>query len=389
MSLGMQLIGRAEFARLKSRQLTDTQEGVEMRFKLPARRRRTPWGAIFWALPVAYVFVDPYQRGANWAEWVLTTLAFVIFVLLYVAGMMYWDNRRILAGICWAVLGLGMAFFGFRYSGAVFFTIVAAFLPFTVNGNAARSAALVLGTYAVMWIEWWLTHAAAAPNHVWPLVLTLQGMLVAAGTTFAAREAPENERDLRVAERERIARDLHDVLGHTLSSIALKAELAGRLFHDQPQRALAEINAVEQISRDALDEVRNAIHGYYAGDIRKEFERAESMLHAAGIQTERRFETITMNPAQERVLALALREAVTNVVRHANAKLCKLALYRSGATYRLEVADDGCGGAMAEGIGVRSIRTRVEAVGGSAAWHGEAGTRLVIVLPFALENASR
>jgi two-component system sensor histidine kinase DesK len=354
-----------------------------MSFKLPARRKRTPWGAIFWAVPVIYVFVSPYQRGAHWIEWVLTTLAFVIFVVLYIVGMMYWDNRRILAGVCWGVLGLGIAFFGFRYSGAVFFVFVAAIGPFTVSGSPSRSAALVLGTFAIMWVEWWLTHASFAPDHGWPLALTLQGMLVAAGTTFVARETAENERDLRVAERERIARDLHGVLGHTLSSIALKAELAGRVFHDQPQRALAEINAVEQISRDALEDVRNAIHGYYAGDIRTEFERAESMLRAAGIQTERRFESIAMDPAQERVLALALREAVTNVVRHAKAKLCKLALYRSGAAYRLEVADDGCGGSIAEGIGVRSIRTRVEAVGGSVAWHSEAGTLLVIVLPLA------
>jgi two-component system, NarL family, sensor histidine kinase DesK len=389
MSLGMQVSGQAEFARRDAHQPRVREAGSRMRFKLPARRRRTPWGAIFWAVPVAYVFLDPYQRGAHWVEWTLTTLAFVIFLLLYLAGMMYWDNRRILAGVCWGVLALGMAFFGLRYSGAVFFTMVAAFAPFTVGGNAPRSAALVLGIFALMWIEWLLTHASAAPNHVWPLVLTLQGMLVAAGTTFAARETAENERDLRVAERERIARDLHDVLGHTLSSIALKAELAGRLFHDQPRRALAEINDVEQISRDALDDVRNAIHGYYAGDIRTEFERAESMLHAAGIQTERRFETITMDPAQERVLALALREAVTNVVRHAKAKLCKLALYRSTTAYRLEVADDGCGGSITEGLGVRSIRARVEAVGGSVAWHSEAGTRLVIVLPLALASASR
>jgi two-component system, NarL family, sensor histidine kinase DesK len=358
-----------------------------MRSKLPTRRRRTPWGAIFWAVPVIYVFFDPYQRGAHWIEWALTTLAFATFVLLYIAGMMYWDNRRILAGVCCAVLGLGMVFFGFRYSAAVFFVFVVAIVPFTVGGSAPRSAALVLGTFAIMWIEWWFIHASFAPDHWWPFALTLQGMLIAAGTTFAAREALENERDLRVAERERIARDLHDVLGHTLSSIALKAELAGRVFHDQPQRALAEINEVEQISRDALEDVRNAIHGYYAGDIRTEFERAESMLHAAGIQTERRFELITMDPAQERVLALALREAVTNVVRHAKAKLCKLALYRSDAAYRLEVADDGCGGSIGEGIGVRSIRTRVEAVGGSVAWHSESGTRLVIVLPLVLGGA--
>jgi two-component system sensor histidine kinase DesK len=174
-----------------------------------------------------------------------------------------------------------------------------------------------------------------------------------------------------------------------LSSIALKAELAGRLFDQSPRRALAEINDVERISREALEEVRQAIHGYHAGDIEDEFDRAESMLRAAGIQIERRLDSIAIEPAHERVLALAMREAVTNVVRHARAKLCRLAFYRADASYRLEIADDGTHPVLIEGIGMRSIRARVEALGGTAAWHTEAGTRLIIDLPLRLAEGQR
>ena len=357
--------------------------------KLPPRRIRTPWGALFWAVPMAYIFIDPYLRGAHWVEWALTTLAFAVFLVLYVLGVAYYYERKVMAWVCAGVLLLGIVFFAFRYSGAIFFTLVAAFVPFIVGGDFLRSALLIAGTLSVMWVEWWLlTTFGKSWNSVFALVLSLEGLLVGGGTTFAARQIPQNERDLRVNERERIARDLHDVLGHTLTSITLKAELAGRLFAEKPERALAEINDVERISRAALEEVRQAIHGYHAGDMTAEFERAEAMLRAAGVKAERHFMLVRMEPAQERVLALALREAVTNVVRHAQAKVCWLAFYKMDGAYRLEVKDDGRGGAIAEGLGARSIRTRVEALGGKVAWHGEAGMRVVIDIPLA-EDARR
>jgi len=357
--------------------------------ELPPRRLRTPWGALFWAVPMAYIFFDPYQRGAHWLEWALTALAFAMFIALYLLGMAYFYERRIMAWVCAGVTLLGIVFFAFRYSGMIFLTLVAAFVPFTVGGNIPRSVGLICGVVLLMWLEWWLlTLFSTTSNHVLPLVLSIESLLVGGGTTFAARQMPQNERDLRVSERERIARDLHDVLGHTLTSITLKAELAGRLFAEKPERALAEINDVERISRAALEEVRQAIHGYHAGDMTAEFERAEAMLLAAGVKPERHFMQVPMDPAHERVLALALREAVTNVVRHAQAKVCWLALYRREDAYRLEVKDDGRGGAIDEGLGARSMRTRVEALGGQIAWYGDAGMRVVIDIPLP-ESAHR
>lgn len=347
---------------------------------------RTPWGALFWAVPVAYIFFDPYSRGAHWVEWMLTILAFAVFIGLYLLGMAYFFERRIMAWVCAGVTVLGVVFFAFRYSGVVFFTLVAAFVPFVVGGNIPRSLALICGAMSLMWLEWWVLRQFGASSELMLRLLQIisfESVLVGGGTTFAARQIPQNERDLRVNERERIARDLHDVLGHTLTSITLKAELAGRLFTEKPGRALAEINDVERISRAALEEVRQAIHGYHAGDMTAEFERAEAMLHAAGVKPERHFMLTPIEPAQERVLALALREAVTNVVRHAQAKVCWLAFYKVDGAYRLEVKDDGRGGAITEGLGARSIRTRVEALGGTVAWHGDSGMRVVIDIPFA------
>jgi two-component system, NarL family, sensor histidine kinase DesK len=330
---------------------------------------------------MAYVFLDPYTRGAGWLEWVLTSLAFVTFMALYSVGLMYWEDRRILRNVCLGVLALAAVFTAYRPTGVIFFSLVAAFAPFVVGGNIARSVAAIGGVVGFFLLEWWLLHSERSFS--FPIAMGIQTLLVSAGTTFMARQNREIERDHRVAERERIARDLHDVLGHTLSSIALKSELAGRLFQADPPRALAEINDVERISREALDEVRAAIHGYHAGDIRAELGRAEALLKTAGITVEQRWESVEIDPARERVLALVLREAVTNVVRHAQAKMCRLALYCTRDEIRLEVGDDGRGGVHAEGIGMHSIRSRVEAFGGSASWSGAPGTQLVIALPIA------
>ncbi|HMN44550.1 MAG TPA: sensor histidine kinase [Povalibacter sp.] len=352
-----------------------------MKIALPPRRVRTPWGALCWSLFMLYLFIEPYQRGAGWIEWAVTALAFAILVALYTVGLMYWGYRRILRNVCLGVLALAMTFLAYRPSGVILFSMVGAFAPFAVGGNIARSIAAVAGVISIMLLEWWLAYPQLPMD--FPTIMAMQTALVSAGTTFVARVNPEIERDHRVAERERIARDLHDVLGHTLSSITLKAELAGRLLDANPQRALAEINDVERISREALNEVRAAIHGYHAGDIRDEFERAESLLGAAGIAVEKRWEPVDVDPARERVLALVLREAVTNVVRHAQAKACRLALYRASDEVRLEIGDDGRGGIHAEGLGMHSIRSRVEAFGGTASWSGAAGTQLIVALPIA------
>lgn len=366
------------------------KRAIKMKFKLPPRRQRTPWGALAWALPMAYIFFGPYERGAHWLEWAITIAAFAIFFGLYTLGLMYADNPRTLAIVCCCVLLLAIAFFAYRVNGVLFFAIVAAFAPFTVRGNVPRSIALIVGVMVVLWVEWGILVALGAQSQNYmPTIISIQGTIVGVGTIFAARHAQRVERELRVAERERIARDLHDVLGHTLSSVVLKAELAGRLFSAKPERALAEINDVERIAREALQEVREAIHGYHSGDIAAEFERAESMLEAAGIRAERRIDPTDIDPAHERVLALVVREAVTNVVRHARATLCRLAFYRRDDAYCLEVVDDGASGALDEGIGMRSIRARVEALGGRAAWHTSGGTRLVIELPLTLAGNSR
>jgi two-component system sensor histidine kinase DesK len=184
-----------------------------------------------------------------------------------------------------------------------------------------------------------------------------------------------------VAERERIARDLHDVLGHTLSVIILKSELAGKLMERDPQRAGNEIREVEQISRQALSEVRDAIRGYRSRGLEAELAQAKSTLETAGVKAEWHAAKISLPALQESVLSMAVKEAVTNVVRHAQARNCSLRLEQQNGSCHLEIEDDGRGGFQHEGNGLRGMRERVEMLGGTLNRDSQAGTRLTITLP--------
>jgi two-component system sensor histidine kinase DesK len=197
------------------------------------------------------------------------------------------------------------------------------------------------------------------------------------------RKANEEIENLaKVAERERIARDLHDVLGHTLSVITLKSELAGKLIDRDPQRAGKEIREVEQISRQALTDVRDAIRGYRSQGLVAELAQAKSTLETAGLTVQCDAATTVKLPAvQESVLSLAVREAVTNVVRHAQARTCRMRLEQQNGSCRLEIRDDGCGTSNGEGNGLRGMRERVEMLGGTLQRSTEAGTTLTITLP--------
>ena len=123
----------------------------------------------------------------------------------------------------------------------------------------------------------------------------------------------------RIAERERIGRDLHDLLGHTLSVIVLKSELASKLADRDPARAVTEIRDVERISREALSEVRKAVRGFRSEGLPDALGNAERVLVAAGVRPVLDVDGIELEADEERVLAFALREAVTNVIRHARA----------------------------------------------------------------------
>lgn len=350
---------------------------------IPTGADKPSWGGFFGTISMIYLFVDAYLRGASTTEWVWTAISFIIFMALCVVASLYWSRKRIMRRVCAAMALLAIAFTGYQQTGVFYFVFVAAFGPLAVGGDIPRSVAIIAAACAGILIESLLLW----PPSLMPYVAVVQSILVGGAITLVARQQAALRQTLKSAERERIARDLHDILGHTLSVVILKTELASRLIAHDPARAKAEIDEVEKISRNALAEIREAIRGYRSHDLRAELDQAKSTLETAGVTVEEEYDAAGLPLSHERVLALVLREAVTNIVRHAQAKRCSIRFERDEDVYRLEVKDDGRGGVREEGMGLRGIRERVEAIGGQATWASDSGTALTITVPRVVSTA--
>jgi two-component system, NarL family, sensor histidine kinase DesK len=335
-----------------------------------------------WLIYLVPFVAQPFVVGASWLERLATLAAALVFLALYFAG--HWYGGRRLLAIVVAIAALGALFAPWNSAASALFIYAAAHAAWV--GPPRVALRVVLAVIAVVLVESaWLQLSP----YFWILTVVFSGIIggvcIHSAETVrknaCLREAREEvERMAKVAERERIARDLHDLLGHTLSVIVLKSELAAKLGSRDPAAAVAEILDVERISREALQQVRAAVTGYRSS-IAAEVARASEALQAAGVAFEPRVEAVTLASAAESVLALAIREAVTNVVRHAGARHCRLRLQRNGDRASLTIEDDGKGGEAVEGTGLASMRERLAALGGSLERCGEAGTRLAISIP--------
>jgi two-component system, NarL family, sensor histidine kinase DesK len=356
-----------------------------MSFRLIPADRDLGWTPYVFLIYLVFVFLGPLADNAGTTVWIITSAAVLLFLPLYFWG--YWVcGWRALIVVC-GITALGGFLLPFNGGAIAFFIYAAAFLGFLFEPAAAFK--LLACLLAVFGLECYLVKTQP---WIWidgVVISVVVGLMdIYFGQQKRTREKlrlakAEIEHLAKVAERERIARDLHDVLGHTLSVIVLKSELASKLIDRDLEKARKEIAEVEQTARAALAEIRQAVGGYRAGTIQEEFARARSTLETAGVSADCAADALKLTPAQETVLALITREAVTNVVRHAKASLCRLRLERDGASARLEIQDDGRGGGQLEGNGIRGMRERIEALHGRLDRDTAAGTRLTVTLPLA------
>jgi two-component system, NarL family, sensor histidine kinase DesK len=206
-------------------------------------------------------------------------------------------------------------------------------------------------------------------NQLWlpVIIVSISLMMAAFARNLAAMNqlrATQRQVEELATERERtrVARDIHDILGHSLTVITVKAELAARLVDTDPERATHEIEEVEALSRAALADVRSTVAGFRGMNVSGEIAAARAALSAAGIEGELPGSTDAVPAAQRELVGWVVREGVTNVVRHSGASVCRV---RLGA-HEVEVADDGVGPGpgTASSTGLTGLRERVEASGG-------------------------
>jgi two-component system sensor histidine kinase DesK len=276
----------------------------------------------------------------------------------------------------WNFSSLGYLIFGF-------FTV--AYLVST------RQAVLIIsGSIALFVLEMWFL-GANKEMIISMLVPSVTLAIIAIFTAYAHRNQLQLRRSqdeiLRLAtlaERERIGRDLHDLLGHTMSVVALKSELARKLIDRDIDAARVEIAEVERVARDALAQVRNAVSGIRSTALSTELLAATALLEAQGFKVKCETENVKLPHDRETALALSLREAATNVRRHSGAKVVTIRVRKEEGSVVVEVADDGRGGRIVPGNGLNGMRERLDTVGGTLSlWPNPAGgTLLRASVPF-------
>jgi two-component system, NarL family, sensor histidine kinase DesK len=223
-------------------------------------------------------------------------------------------------------------------------------------------------------------------------VVAIGAMMAAFGrVTRVNRELRETREELATLavaeERLRIARDVHDLLGHSLSVITLKSELAARLLERDPARAAAELEEIQAVSREALAEVREAVKGYRGLALAESITRARSALAAAGIDCELAGPQPALPADVDAVLAWAVREGTTNVIRHSQASHCEIRVSADAERAALEIEDDGRATAAPSsgGSGLDGLRERAQRVRGTleAGARPDGGFRLRVTVPLA------
>ncbi|MFI6516136.1 sensor histidine kinase [Spirillospora sp. NPDC050679] len=170
-------------------------------------------------------------------------------------------------------------------------------------------------------------------------------------------------------ERMRFARDLHDVLGHSLQAVALRAEVAERFLDRDPGRVRKELTEIQTMARDSVRDVREVVRGYRTTSLRTELDGVSAVLRAAGIVCDRPGVDADLPAHVHEPLGWVAREAATNVLRHASATWCRITVARDGGMLRLEIVNDGAGrrGGAEGGSGLPGLAERLRTAGGTLA----------------------
>jgi two-component system sensor histidine kinase DesK len=358
-----------------------------MRLRLLPDDPELGWTPYAWLVYLIFPFTYLLFAPVPAAVWIATAGSAVVFLPIYFRSFWLTGKELLVPAAVTAALGLLLAPMN---PGASTFVIYAASYLGRVTPPrlAVRALLALIGLVALASWAFDLRPEFWAPAGLFTLLIggiNVHYTEVGRANAKLRLTQQEVERLAQTAERERIARDLHDLLGHTLSLITLKAELASKLLARDAEAAGREIKEVERISREALREVRSAVSGYRSEGLSAELARARLALESAGVRLEYLVTPLELAPAEETALGFAVREAVTNVMRHAGARTCRIRLEQDAAATRLEVADDGHGGRGPEGNGLRAMRERIEGLGGtleSLLEHGgDAGTRIAVLLP--------
>lgn len=371
----------------RTMKLPDKMQKLKNYFSLPWVPARQGMAPYFWLLTFGffawkYIYVAPDRQ-----ELFLIALTFSLFIPLYFYS--FWVSNWHIYACITVSCACGFLWAPYNFGGSSFL-IFAATMCSRLPDTRSSYRALML----IVFILICATVIFTFEPFFWAPALIVC-ITAGVGSIMAQRQIKTNENLLQkqeeiehlatLAERERIGRDLHDLLGHTLSIITLKAELARKLFDRDAEACKKELSDIEHTARNALAEVRSAVLGFRATGLAHEIQCAQSALNAAQVKLTIQFKPFAMPAHVENVIALALREAITNIVRHAKASRCEVSIYSDDSNAIMRISDDGCAGIaeknIRKGNGLNGMSERIQALGGELLLQTEQGMNLAIRLP--------
>jgi len=339
---------------------------------------------------LVWLFFWPILSNQSFQKVILPTLFTVpAFLWLHLSAYFYGGPNSVRLRYVGGIFLL--AYILAPYNIASMGYLIFGFFGFTYLVRTRTAWIVVFGSIVVFAIE--LVFLGHNSQTIWsitvPSVLLGITAIYTAYTSHQQAALRRSHEDIlrlaTLAERERIGRDLHDLLGHTLSVVALKSELARKLIDRDLDAARAEIQEVERVARDALSQVRNAVSGIRSTALTAELAAATALLEAQGVRVKCETEHVKLPHDRETALALSLREATTNIRRHAAASGVTIRLRQESAQVVMEVVDNGRGGRIVPGNGLSGMRERLDNVGGTLALEAnkDGGLRLFVSVPCA------
>jgi two-component system sensor histidine kinase DesK len=339
---------------------------------------------------LVWLFVWAVLARQSFSGVILPTLISVpFFIYLHLCAYFYGGSNKVRLSYIAGIFALGFLLAPFNFSSLGY--LIFGFFLLAYAAPTRQAIAFIILSIVAFTIEMALL-GASTNVIVSALIPSVTLAIIAIFTAFAHKHQMQlrrsNEEILRLAtlaERERIGRDLHDLLGHTLSVVALKSELARKLIDRDLDAARREMEEVERVARDSLSQVRNAVSGIRSTALSAELLAATALLEAQGMKVKCETENVKLPHDRETALALSLREAATNIRRHAGAKGVTIRVRKEPRAVVVEVADDGRGGRIVPGNGLNGMRERLDSVGGSLALipNEDGGTLLRATVPVA------
>ncbi|MEO7432782.1 MAG: sensor histidine kinase [Dokdonella sp.] len=356
---------------------------------LPSQLADHGWGPVWSLLYLGFLFMNWSQYRLDfWLPATLASVAVFLPMYFYAHGHCGWRRLATIA----AIAALGFALAPFNTSSNTYLIYAGALLGSSGLGLRTSMSLVFAGLIAYageLWLLSWPTQFVVLSVAITAIVATAIGAANHFHREKSLRQAElklshdEVRRLGALAERERIGRDLHDLLGHTLSLITLKSELAVKLFDRDPLAARREIVDVERVARDALGQVRRAVSGIRTAGLGAELASARLLLESSDIRLDYALAEAGLPVEIETVFALTVREAVTNIQRHAQATQARVEIVLDGDEARLLVSDNGIGSTIVPGNGLSGMRERLHLLGGHLEIESARGrgTRLIAGMP--------